>query len=121
MAGGGSFFDVRELELADGPARPEDARRWIAGADPAFSRDQWGLAVVGESVSEPDTLIVARWRGLSRGVVCVRLVSGVHGRMRRWPRCGDCWSLTRSVVCGWFSTSTSPMRCRAILGGWVWV
>ncbi|HTA34376.1 MAG TPA: terminase family protein [Solirubrobacteraceae bacterium] len=53
VEGGGAFFDTRELELVDAPARPEDGRRWVAGADPAFSRDQWGLAVGPEDVVHP--------------------------------------------------------------------
>lgn len=90
VAGGGSFFDVRELELADGPARPEDARRWIAGADPAFSRDQWGLAVVGESVSEPDTLIVGTLAGIEPGG---RLRSFGQRRAREDATLAQVWGL----------------------------
>jgi hypothetical protein len=58
VAGGGQFFDLRLVPFEGGPARPEDGRRCVAGLDPAFHADRFGLALVGESVSERGVLLV---------------------------------------------------------------
>jgi len=67
VATGGSFFDLRGVEFEDGPARPEDCRRWIAGLDPAFHGDKFGVAVVGESASEAGVLLVGAVEGIAPG------------------------------------------------------
>lgn len=58
VVGGGQFFDLREIEFEDGPARPEDGRDWVAGFDSAFHADRFGVVVVGQSVREPGVLLV---------------------------------------------------------------
>jgi hypothetical protein len=55
--GGGAFFDLRGVEFEDGPVAPEDGSRWVAGFDPAFHADRFGVAVVGESVAERGVLV----------------------------------------------------------------
>jgi hypothetical protein len=65
--GGGAFFDLRGVEFEDGPVPPEDGRRWVAGFDPAFHGDRFGLAVVGESVAERGVLAVGVLDGLEPG------------------------------------------------------
>jgi hypothetical protein len=58
VAGGGAFFDLRGIEFEAGPAQPEDGRNWVAGLDPAFHADRFGVALVGESIHNPGLLIV---------------------------------------------------------------
>ncbi len=74
VAGGGAFFDLREVDWADGPARPEDAPAWVAALDPAFHLDAFGVALVGESHE--------------RGVIVVGQVAGIRpgGRERSLER-----------------------------------
>lgn len=64
---GGALFDLRGLELEDGPVSPEDGRRWVAGLDPAFHNDRFGVALVGESVSERGVLVVGPVDGINPG------------------------------------------------------
>lgn len=48
---GDAFLDFDRIELAGAAiARPEDASRWVAGLDPAFSKDPFGYALVGRTV-----------------------------------------------------------------------
>jgi hypothetical protein len=70
-SGAGQFFAVQEIVFEDSPARPEDGREWIAGFDPAFHADRFGVALVGESVAE-------------RGVQLVGVVDAIEpgGRVR---------------------------------------
>ena len=67
VASGGSFFDLRGIEFADCAAAPEEGRRWVAGLDPAFHADLFGLAVIGESVSERGVLVTGVVDGLAPG------------------------------------------------------
>lgn len=67
VAGGGSFFDLRGVVFEDGPAAPEDGRRWVAGLDPAFHGDRFGVVLVGESVSERGVLLVGRVEAIDPG------------------------------------------------------
>ena len=47
---GDAFLDFDRIDLAGAPvARPEDAQAWVAGLDPAFSKDPFGLAVAGRA------------------------------------------------------------------------
>ncbi len=48
VAGGDAYIDMERVEVADrGPLEPDQATDWIAGLDPAFSKDPFGLALVG--------------------------------------------------------------------------
>ena len=67
VAGGGSFFDLRSVELEDGPAAPGDGRRWLAALDPAFHADQFGVALVGESANERGVLVTGVLAGIEPG------------------------------------------------------
>lgn len=67
LGSGGAFLDPEQLAEAvtgAGELPPEAARRWVAGLDPAFSSDPFGLAIVGrDPVSHRLVLGVARaWR-----------------------------------------------------------
>jgi hypothetical protein len=47
---GDAFLDFSRIDLAGAPvARPEDAYTWVAGLDPAFSKDPFGVALVGRT------------------------------------------------------------------------
>jgi hypothetical protein len=67
IAGGGQFYDLRGVEFEDGPAAPEEGHRWVASLDPAFHADKFGVALVGESVSEPGVLLVGRVEAIAPG------------------------------------------------------
>lgn len=67
VAGGGQFFDLRGVEFDEAPARPSEGRYWVAGLDPAFHADRFGLAIVGESVAEPGVLLVGAVDGIEPG------------------------------------------------------
>jgi hypothetical protein len=58
VAGGGSFFDLRGLELDGAPARPADCVSWTCGMDPAFFSDSYGCALVGRAVGDEGLLRV---------------------------------------------------------------
>lgn len=55
---GGSFFDLSEIEFDDAPTSPEDGEGWIAGFDPAFHQDCFGVALIGRSRFEREQLVV---------------------------------------------------------------
>jgi hypothetical protein len=69
--GGGSFLDpdqVRDAIAERGELRPEDATSWVAGLDPAFSSDPFGLCLVGQD-RERGVLVVGmarRWLPVKR-------------------------------------------------------
>jgi hypothetical protein len=67
VAGGGQFFDLRGVEFEDGPAPPEAGRGWVAGLDPAFHADRFGVVLVGESIEEPGVLLVGRVEAIAPG------------------------------------------------------
>jgi hypothetical protein len=47
---GDAFIDFDRIMLMGAPtARPEHAETWVAGLDPAFSRDPFGVALVGRA------------------------------------------------------------------------
>lgn len=64
VGSGGQFLDPARFEVAErGELEPGDCAAWIAGLDPAFSSDPFGLALVGR-----DPVDRARLRlGLVRG------------------------------------------------------
>jgi hypothetical protein len=50
LGSGDAFLDFDRFELVGAPtAGPKDAQTWVAGLDPAFSRDPFGLALVGRT------------------------------------------------------------------------
>jgi hypothetical protein len=79
VSGGGSFFDLRGIPLEDGPARPEEGSGWVAGLDPAFHHDRFGVALVGQSVAERGVLLVGQVEGITPGA---RLLSLDRRRAR---------------------------------------
>jgi hypothetical protein len=80
VAGGGQFFDLRQVEFVDGPARPEDGHSWVAGLDPAYHADKFGVALVGISREHPGLLLVGRLEGIEPGKK--RELSFARGRAR---------------------------------------
>jgi Terminase large subunit, T4likevirus-type, N-terminal len=64
----GAFFDVRDLEFAEGPADVADLRGPVTvGLDPAFHGDHFGVAVVARSVEDRDVLRVGALAGIEPG------------------------------------------------------
>ncbi len=50
VGSGDAFINFDRVDLFGAPtARPEDAVSWVAGLDPAFNRDPFGLALVGRT------------------------------------------------------------------------
>lgn len=64
---GGAFFDLRGIDFDAAPVAPEDGRHWVAGLDPAFHADRFGVALVGESATEPGLLVVGALGGIEPG------------------------------------------------------
>ena len=65
--GGGAFLDPDDVAgaVADrGELDPGHGRDWVAGLDPAFSSDPFGLAIVGRSTREPGRLLLGVARSL---------------------------------------------------------
>ena len=67
VAGGGQFFDLRGIDYEDGPVAPDAAGCWVAGLDPAFHADKFGVALVGESTGNPGTLVTGVLEGIAPG------------------------------------------------------
>jgi hypothetical protein len=72
VGSGGAFFDPENVAAAvtlPGELRPDDATHWIAGLDPAFSSDPFGLVLVGRDQRDRRRLLVGlvrSWRPPSR-------------------------------------------------------
>lgn len=64
VGSGGAFFSLEGIELEEGPARPEEGRNWTAALDPAFHGDTFGVALVGESVTERGVVVVGACEGI---------------------------------------------------------
>ncbi len=69
VGGGHAYLDPERIEAAVARDRrelhPAAARDWIAGLDPAFSSDPFGLAIVGRDALEPERLVLGfadAWR-----------------------------------------------------------
>jgi hypothetical protein len=91
VAGAGQFFgDLREIEFEEGPARPEDAREWIVGTDAAFHADRFGVALVGEALTEPGTFLVGQVDAIDPGE---RLRSWEARREREDATLAKVWAL----------------------------
>lgn len=87
-SGAGSFFDLSGLDFADGPAPPEAGRDWVCGMDPAWSRDQFGYALLGESVEVPGLLVTGAVGAVEPGE---RLRSFVQRRRREDATLEQVW------------------------------
>lgn len=67
-AGGAAFLDEERVAEAVAAGRrelePGEATAWVAGLDPAFSRDPFGLALVGRRVSDGRLVLglTRRWK-----------------------------------------------------------
>ena len=58
LASGSAFLDLERVSIADRGALPREAcSSWVAGLDPAFSSDPFGLAVVGRDTSQHPPLL----------------------------------------------------------------
>jgi len=74
VGSGGAFLDPERIAEAVADRKellPEDATGWIAGLDPAFSSDPFGLAIVGRSKDDPSRLVVGRaqaWKPARKGL-----------------------------------------------------
>lgn len=72
LAGGSSFLDpvrIREAVADRRELAPTLGSRWVAGLDPAFASDPFGLAIVGRDSRRQGRLVLAlamRWRPASR-------------------------------------------------------
>jgi hypothetical protein len=70
LAGGAAFLDpvgLADAVLDRPPLEPEQGRGWVAGLDPAFSSDPFGLAIVGRPLAhvDRDRIVLGlarRWR-----------------------------------------------------------
>lgn len=61
LGSGQGFFDGENIAASvtlPGELRPEDAVGWVAGLDPGFSSDPFGLALVGRDPTERRRLLV---------------------------------------------------------------
>ncbi len=67
VGSGGSFFSLEGVEFLDEKTKPEDGRRWIAGLDPAFHGDKFGVAIIGESVKDPGVFVAGDLEGIAPG------------------------------------------------------
>ena len=67
VAGAGQFFDLRDIEFDEAPFRPEDASSWVAGCDPAFAFDRFGVVLVGEALDEPGVFLVGAVEAIDPG------------------------------------------------------
>jgi hypothetical protein len=65
VGSGGAFFDARLVEACvseRGELTPEQGTDWVAGLDPAFSSDPFGLALVGRAKDDPGRLVLGAVR-----------------------------------------------------------
>jgi len=67
VAGGSTYLDLRGIPMDVAPVPPSGGKNWVCGLDPSSSMDQFGVALVGESVSEPGVLVVGQVAGLKPG------------------------------------------------------
>lgn len=72
VGSGGAFFAPDAITAAvtlPGELRPQDGEHWIAGLDPAFSSDPFGLVLLGRVPGDERRLVVGlvrAWRPVSR-------------------------------------------------------
>jgi hypothetical protein len=82
--------DLREIAFEAVPFRPEDAREWICGLDPAFHSDRFGVALVGEALTEPGVFLVGDVVAIDPGQ---RLRSWVARREREDMTLAEAWAI----------------------------
>jgi hypothetical protein len=61
VGSGGAFFEPENVAAAvtlPGELRPDDGVQWVAGLDPGFSADPFGLCLVGRDAKDPRRLLV---------------------------------------------------------------
>jgi len=61
VGGGGAFLDAQRIAdavLDRGELTPEQGTLWVAGLDPAFTSDPFGLALVGRDLDNPHKLVL---------------------------------------------------------------
>jgi Terminase large subunit, T4likevirus-type, N-terminal len=74
VGSGGAFLDPERIAEAVADRQelsPEQATGWVAGLDPAFSQDPFGLAIVGRDRSDPNRLVLGRvqaWQPARKGL-----------------------------------------------------
>jgi Terminase large subunit, T4likevirus-type, N-terminal len=90
VAGAGQFFDLREIEFEEAPFRPEDARQWVAGLDPAFHADRHGVVLVGESLTEPGVFLTGSVAAIDPGQ---RVRSWEARRAREDQTLAEVWAI----------------------------
>ena len=65
VGSGGAFLDAENVAACvdlEGELRPGRRRDWVAGLDPAFCSDPFGLVLVGRDPRDPRRLLVGRVR-----------------------------------------------------------
>jgi hypothetical protein len=90
VAGAGQFFDLRSISFEQAPFRPEDAREWVCGLDSAFHADRFGVALVGEALTDPGTFLVAEVAAIDPGQ---RLRSWEARREREDKTLAEVWAI----------------------------
>jgi len=65
--GAGRFFDLTALRYTDGPALPATGTNWVCGLDPATVRDRFGMAIVGQSIEDPEVWLLGAAGSLETG------------------------------------------------------
>jgi hypothetical protein len=84
VGSGGAFFDAENIAGAvtfGGDLSPGEARRWVAGLDPAFASDPFGLVIVGRDPGEARRLVVgkvAAWEPRGRKATSLEEQRGVE-------------------------------------------
>jgi hypothetical protein len=92
--GGNQYLDFDRIDIADrGELVPEDGHSWIAGLDPAFYSDTFGMAIVGRDHHDPRRMLLGCVRGFhprrarsfeERAAVETEILDEVIAELRRW-------------------------------------
>lgn len=84
VGSGDAYIDLSRVSTGATEATPEQGTDWVAGLDPAFSRDPFGLALVGRSVEDAGKLIVGPVRALRPGGDFGEPLDHVAGVMKKF-------------------------------------
>jgi phage terminase large subunit-like protein len=90
VAGAGQFFRLDAIEFEQAPFRSADAREWHVGLDPAFHSDRFGVALVGEALTEPGVFLVGDVAAIDPGQ---RLRSWEQRREREDKTLAEVWTI----------------------------
>ena len=61
LTSGNAYLDFDRFTIAErGELQPDQARSWVAGLDPAFARDPFGIALVGIDKDDSKRLLLGR-------------------------------------------------------------